>query len=411
MPRDVFISHVEEDAAVAQALARELRGCGRSTWMYEEDGVPGVSYLTQIFQAIEECRVFVLVASPTSVHAHQVIREVEQAHERGMMIIPVRLGLTHQQYGDSEPILRVATGTAVTLQATPDNVPDLAQRIAAAMDFGKSDEAVPEVPSAAPPLPIAPPARTGWRRWPMSTTVGVSAAILAGVIAAIALYPKGASRGDLSPLHTIRVTDAGTGKPILDASVEAELGQPLRATSDDEGEIRFELKPTDPPVAKVIVRADRYVTRTRWLELRQETLHALKMVSTASSSTQAAEQVASPRPADAPLPAEQAAATAPDSPNVQAAALQPLPCVDERSLRSLSGEAATAVRFSNLRASEVVVYWLDFQGKREFFQRVPSRTEYVQPTYVTHPWLVADSGDRCLAIYQPTPEQAVALVR
>ena len=60
---------------------------------------------------------FVLVASDRSVRAHQVIREVEQAHEREKVMIPVRVGLTHQQFIASNPILRMASGTVVTLAA------------------------------------------------------------------------------------------------------------------------------------------------------------------------------------------------------------------------------------------------------------------------------------------------------
>jgi hypothetical protein len=57
----------------------------------------------------------VLIASENSVRAHQVIREVEQAHEREKVIVPVRVGLTRQQFIASNPILRMASGTAVTM--------------------------------------------------------------------------------------------------------------------------------------------------------------------------------------------------------------------------------------------------------------------------------------------------------
>ena len=81
-PRDVFISYTEQDGLTARALAAELRALRLTTWTYEEDGVVGAfSYLTQINAALESCRAFVLLASPNSVNAHQVIREVEQAHE------------------------------------------------------------------------------------------------------------------------------------------------------------------------------------------------------------------------------------------------------------------------------------------------------------------------------------------
>jgi hypothetical protein len=131
--RDIFISYVEEDGVIAATLADELRKQQLSTWTYEEDGVPGISYLAQVFQAIEACQAFVLVASATSVKARQVIREVEAAHERDKMIIPVRVGLTHDQFTASNSILRMATGTAVSSSLDGRDTADIANRIANAI--------------------------------------------------------------------------------------------------------------------------------------------------------------------------------------------------------------------------------------------------------------------------------------
>jgi TIR domain-containing protein len=130
--RDIFISYVEEDGATASELAKELRAQQQSTWTYEEDGVPGVSYLTQVFQAIDSCRAVVLIASATSVRARQVIKEVEAAHERDKMLIAVRIGMTHQELTAANPILRMAIGTSVTLPLDQKNVAGTAKRIASA---------------------------------------------------------------------------------------------------------------------------------------------------------------------------------------------------------------------------------------------------------------------------------------
>lgn len=131
--RDIFISYVEEDGPIASDLARELRAQQQSTWTYEEDGIPGVSYLTQVFRAIDSCRVVILLASVTSVRARQVIKEVEAAHERDKMLIAVRVGMTHQELTASNEIIRMAIGTAVTLPLDQRNVAGTAKRIANAV--------------------------------------------------------------------------------------------------------------------------------------------------------------------------------------------------------------------------------------------------------------------------------------
>ena len=131
--RDIFISYVEEDGTVASELAKALHAQQRSTWTYEEDGVPGVSYLTQVFRAIDACRAVVLIASAKSVKARQVIKEIEAAHERDKMLIAVRVGMTHQELTAANEILRMAIGTAVTLPLDQKNVAGTAKRIARAI--------------------------------------------------------------------------------------------------------------------------------------------------------------------------------------------------------------------------------------------------------------------------------------
>jgi TIR domain-containing protein len=170
-PRDVFISYSEQDGPTARALAAELRALHLTPWTYEEDGVVGTSYLTQINAAIESCRAFVLLASPNSVNAHQVIREVEQAHEREKVIIATRIGLSHQEFIESNPILRMACGTAVTLAAEDGKLAEVAKRIATAVPAGVTAASTRhERPLAAPPPPPRAPTRLFW---------GIAAAIVA----------------------------------------------------------------------------------------------------------------------------------------------------------------------------------------------------------------------------------------
>jgi hypothetical protein len=130
---DIFISYTKEDGAMAGSLAKELRAQALSTWTYEEDGVPGISHLTQVYDAIEACRAFVLIASPKSVKSHEVITEVEAAHEGRKMIIPIRTALTHEQFKASHKILRMATGTAVSSSLDDRGAADIAKRIANAL--------------------------------------------------------------------------------------------------------------------------------------------------------------------------------------------------------------------------------------------------------------------------------------
>jgi len=126
---DVFISHAEEDAAVALEIARGLNAAGYSTWCYEEDNDPGLSYLTQIGEAIEACQAVVLVISPDSLGSDQVTREVEFSHEARKRFVPVLRGISHVEFQNRRASWRVALGTASTIPIPPEGVSAILPRI------------------------------------------------------------------------------------------------------------------------------------------------------------------------------------------------------------------------------------------------------------------------------------------
>jgi hypothetical protein len=70
--RDVFISHVEEDAEIAEQIAHALEAAGYTTWYYERNSVPGPSYLVQTGRAIEQSEAFVLKISTHSLGSHNI---------------------------------------------------------------------------------------------------------------------------------------------------------------------------------------------------------------------------------------------------------------------------------------------------------------------------------------------------
>jgi hypothetical protein len=91
------------------------------------------------FSGVHRGKVFVLIASKQSIGAHQVIREVEQAHEREKLIVPIRVGITHVEFASASPILRMASGTAVSLAAGPSEAATIAKRIRLTIQFAERE--------------------------------------------------------------------------------------------------------------------------------------------------------------------------------------------------------------------------------------------------------------------------------
>jgi len=90
-------------------------------------------------------------------------------------------------------------------------------------------------------------------------------------------------------------------------------------------------------------------------------------------------------------------------------------CSQESSLRSLSYETPAFIRFVNATSQPVVVYWLNYEGKRDPSEE---QKETLKPgqsgfrfTYLTHPFLVTDVAGKCLGIYQSAPEPSLAVIK
>ncbi len=101
--KDVFISHVEEDSAIALAMADFIEGHGYTTWYYERDSDPGPKYTIQIVNAIAAVRAFLLLITPNALESNQVDSEIMTAFEKNNRFVPILSGLTHSKWEQSRP--------------------------------------------------------------------------------------------------------------------------------------------------------------------------------------------------------------------------------------------------------------------------------------------------------------------
>ncbi|MBA3871862.1 MAG: hypothetical protein H0X30_22165 [Anaerolineae bacterium] len=63
---------------------------------------------------------------------------------------------------------------------------------------------------------------------------------------------------------------------------------------------------------------------------------------------------------------------------------------------SVKGDTATTVTFTNNSQRSVSSYWINYQCKEVFYNKVPPGASYKQPTYATHPWIVRDTETNAL---------------
>jgi len=91
--------------------------------------------------------------------------------------------------------------------------------------------------------------------------------------------------------------------------------------------------------------------------------------------------------------------------------LTALPVTTEPTLRSGGNGTPTQVAFVNDTGQVVTVSWIDQDGSRVTYQTLRPGETYTQPTYVGHPWVVAAADGQALAVFQPAPTPARAVVR
>lgn len=91
MPHDVFISYSSWDRPLADAVCRQMEDNGLSCWIAHRDIKAGSDFSNAVVDAIDECRIVVLVLSSRSDSSPQVVREVGKATASGKLIVSLRV--------------------------------------------------------------------------------------------------------------------------------------------------------------------------------------------------------------------------------------------------------------------------------------------------------------------------------
>jgi hypothetical protein len=91
MAHDVFISYSTKDKPVADAACATLEARGIRCWIAPRDILPGMDWGDSIIRAVTESRLMVLIFSSSANGSVQIKREVNQAIEKEVPVIPVRI--------------------------------------------------------------------------------------------------------------------------------------------------------------------------------------------------------------------------------------------------------------------------------------------------------------------------------
>jgi hypothetical protein len=79
---------------------------------------------------------------------------------------------------------------------------------------------------------------------------------------------------------------------------------------------------------------------------------------------------------------------------------------------SIKGDQSVSLRFINQKNQRVKIFWLDYQGQAKFYRTLEPGEEYIQQTYMTHPWWITDENNRPLGmLLLPDKKIDVAVIK
>ena len=90
MPHQVFISYSSADKSIANAICSFLESEKIRCWYAPRDITPGIEYGEAILNAINVCKIMVVVLTAGANKSRHVRKEVERAVNKGLIIIPFR---------------------------------------------------------------------------------------------------------------------------------------------------------------------------------------------------------------------------------------------------------------------------------------------------------------------------------
>jgi predicted small secreted protein len=97
MDHDVFIAHIPKEKRIAQKICKAIEEKGIKCWLPARDVKSGISRAEIIAEAIETCRLMILVFSKRSKASQDLLNEMILANKMGLSVIPVRIDQTEPQ--------------------------------------------------------------------------------------------------------------------------------------------------------------------------------------------------------------------------------------------------------------------------------------------------------------------------
>lgn len=162
---DVFISYSSKDKNVADAICAAMEAKRIRCWIAPRDILPGKQWAGAILDAIEDTRIMVLVYSASANASPQVIREVDCAVTRNVIIIPFRI-----EAAEMSKEMQYYIAAAHWLDAIDGPMDQHITKLVSTVRRLFNDKPSPAAKPIQPVVSSAEPSRS-WIVWPIAAVV------------------------------------------------------------------------------------------------------------------------------------------------------------------------------------------------------------------------------------------------
>jgi hypothetical protein len=218
MAHDVFVSYSSKDKPVADAIVAGLEYKGVRCWIAPRDITPGISWGQAISEAIEESRIMVVILSGNSNQSRQVLREVERAVAKDVVVIPFRI-----QDIDPTGAMAYFLSSEHWLDAITPPLEKHIEKLRKTIDLFISGDDKPAVeePAPRPQAPARPPARRDSSRSLLAVLLGLGGVIGLCMIAVLAI----------GAINVMQLSAAPTPAPTQTSPPPAQTEAPLSSST------------------------------------------------------------------------------------------------------------------------------------------------------------------------------------
>lgn len=126
---DVFICHSNSDESIAFEVLEYLEAHDMKVWTYERDAFPGKPHLQQSGTAIQNSGCVVLLLSEKSMQSEFVLQEIYTTIQFKKDIIPVLIGITHDDIENGNTKWSKLLGTTVSIEWKNENKENVLKRL------------------------------------------------------------------------------------------------------------------------------------------------------------------------------------------------------------------------------------------------------------------------------------------